>query len=134
MLRRPFPSQWPSAPVSPLKSIEMSICSPVLMRESLSKLRDILSFSIFDSVEVGSPVRRLTSASVQPWRRRSALRTAPGLAVDFGGEGDSAGASAAAFAPTGFRSAADVAATPASYPPRAVFEKQFANSEKILSH
>ena len=69
----------------------------------------------FDSVEVGRPVRRLTSASVQPWRRRSALRTAPGLAVDFGGESGSAAVSAAAFVPTGFLSATDAAATPASY-------------------
>jgi hypothetical protein len=46
---------------------------------------DILSFSIFDKVEVARPVRRPTSASVQPCLRRKDFNAAPGLAIDLPG-------------------------------------------------
>ena len=68
-------------------SAEMSIFSPVLMRASLSNVGDILSFSIFDRVDAGRPVSRLTSASVQPCLRRNALSAAPGLATRLPGAG-----------------------------------------------
>ena len=82
-LQRPLTAACWSSPFAPRNKAEISTCNPELRRASLSKLNDILSFSIFDSVEVVSPVRRLTSASVQPCWMRKALSAAPGLASDL---------------------------------------------------
>ena len=49
------------------------------MRVSLSKLSDILPFSILDRVEIGRPVRAPISARVQPRWRRKARSATPGL-------------------------------------------------------
>ena len=56
--------------------------SPSLIRSSLSYVSAILSFSIFERVEMESPVRALTSARVQPRRARIERNTAPGLALE----------------------------------------------------
>src|SRR5579883_2056923 len=95
-LRRPLELEGPSTPGTPLNSVAMSMPSPALMRESLSKVSDTLSFSIFERVETGSPVRALTCARVQPFWRRTALRAAPGLAIDRGIGGSSAARAAPA--------------------------------------
>jgi len=78
---RPLAAGCASSTLPWSNSAAMSILSPLLMRASLSKVGDIRSFSIFDRVEAGSPVRLLTSASVQPCLRRSALSAAPGCAT-----------------------------------------------------
>src|SRR5471030_728685 len=46
-------------------------------------MRDILSFSTFDNVETGNPVRWLTSDNVQPLASRRLFRTDPGFALVF---------------------------------------------------
>src|SRR5215469_842486 len=106
MLRRPLAPDCVSSPLAPRNRAEMSICSPELSRASLSKVRDILSFSIFDKVEVGSPVRRLTSASVQPFLRRNAFTAAPGLATDVAGPVPTDVASSRSFRRLSLREAA----------------------------
>src|SRR5215468_12295877 len=121
MLRRPPAPGSPAAPLAPLNSAEMSIRSPALMRASLSNVSDILSFSIFDSVEGGSPVRTLTSASVQPCLRRKALSAAPGLATDL------AGKACSDIVPPDL--IFDFRSTPVILPALVVVEKQIANFE-----